>query len=257
MVQSNSVLAFASTSDNPITSAITNFITNNTDTSSSDVTSPSPTPTTDPITSPIADPTPTPTPTSNPINSAVTTPSPTPQPNNSSNNSASTPSNNTNNQDTVCTDIKPRTAPKLLKAYLSGKNQVKLEWSQGENPFTYYLVAYGSKPGVLEYGNPNIGGKNTTSYVVSGLQNGRTYYFRIRAGNNCAPGDFSNELSVKVQGDEIKNEVAVGFHSAVLGSKQIALPFKPITAASTTHISNSTFTFIASLWDLLSKFVLH
>lgn len=141
---------------------------------------------------------------------------------------------NSNPQAPVCTNTKPQSAPKLISAKVTGRNQVSLTWSKALDPVTYYLVTYGSKPGVAEYGNPNIGGKDTTSYVVKGLNHGQTYYFKVRAGNNCTPGDFSNELAVKASGDNLQDP-ARGFKAGVLStnkaSNEATPKFEPITQA--------------------------
>lgn len=93
-----------------------------------------------------------------------------------------------------------------------------LSWKEGKEPISYYLVAYGTEPGKLQYGNPNIGGKGTTGYVVENLSGGQTYYFRVRAGNSCTPGDFSNEIAATPIGFS-EEEPATGFKENVLGVK--------------------------------------
>lgn len=130
----------------------------------------------------------------------------------------------------VCGDSKPVSAPKLVYASNTGRNEVTLVWTKALDPVSYYLVAYGTKAGVMEYGNPNIGPKDTISYIVKGLDNGKTYYFRIRAGNGCMPGEYSNEMAVKVAGDALSGP-AKGFKSGVLASVKKDPAFQPITQA--------------------------
>jgi len=77
-------------------------------------------------------------------------------------------------------------------------------------------VTYGTSSGSQAYGNPNVGSSSTTSYTVTGLSGGTTYYFRVRAGNGCMPGDYSNERSTTPSGGFIAG-VAPGFEEGVLG----------------------------------------
>ncbi len=195
-----------------------------------------------PITSPITA----------PITAPIVNPTPTPAPQ-SNNNSSSQPSTGGPAQAPVCGDSKPVSAPKLVYAANTGRNEVTLVWTKALNPVSYYLVAYGTKPGAMEYGNPNVGGPDTIKYTIKGLNNGKTYYFKVRAGNGCMPGDFSNEVAVKVSGNNITNEPATGFKAGVLGSNKqkeasdTAVPFKPITSASPSRIIVSSESFLTKV----------
>jgi hypothetical protein len=117
----------------------------------------------------------------------------------------------------VCGDTKPGSAPRLVSATATGANEITLTWTKASDPVTYYLVAYGTKSGEQLYGNPNIGGSNTTSYTVKGLSGGKKYFFKVRAGNNCMPGDYSNELSATVYGVSYTGS-AENFLPGVLGA---------------------------------------
>lgn len=91
---------------------------------------------------------------------------------------------------------KTKTAPPSTEPIITsaepGMNQVTLTWVKAGDPVTYYLLQYGTNPDNLEYGNPYIGDHDATSYTVQSLNNGTKYYFRIRAGNGCKPGGFSD-----------------------------------------------------------------
>ncbi|MEK7534769.1 MAG: lamin tail domain-containing protein [Patescibacteria group bacterium] len=122
-------------------------------------------------------------------------PTPTPSSSSSTSSSDSGSSNSTNvAKAPACNEAKPGSAPTFLLAK-AGVNRITLNWTKALDPVTYYLVAYGTSSGFYQFGNPDIGGRDITSYTVYDLSGGTRYYFRVRAGNGCAPGDFSNELS--------------------------------------------------------------
>lgn len=156
-------------------------------------------------------------------------------------------------QTPVCNNSKPG-SPTLFSA-LGGINGVALKWTEATDPLTYYLITYGTKPGAQTYGNPNIGGKGTTGYTVSGLSGGITYYFQVRAGNGCAPGDFSNEISATVRGGAVEEGTpAEGFAPGVKGvtTDLTASPTPSATPTSAVlgETKNNRFS-----WELVLLFI--
>lgn len=113
----------------------------------------------------------------------------------------------------VCADTKPG-MPTGLTATILGAGSVQLSWIYPLPPYTYFLIAYSDNPDSPKWGNPNVG--TTTSYIVSGLGAG-TYYFWLRAGNGCMPGDFVGPVSPGAIAGAAGGGVAPGFTEGVLG----------------------------------------
>lgn len=86
----------------------------------------------------------------------------------------------------VCDSAKPGT-PVLLSVTRTGSTAL-LVWTAASQA-THYTIAYGTTPGNYPYGVPNTG--NVTSFTVDALDPDTTYYFAVRAVNNCMPGDFA------------------------------------------------------------------
>ena len=93
-----------------------------------------------------------------------------------------------------CDDNSPTGKPVLISAISSGDTSVTLTWTEAQDPFTHYLLAFGRTDTEVEYGSPNIGPKGTTTYTVNNLVKGVKYYFKIRPVNGCRTGDYSNKL---------------------------------------------------------------
>lgn len=207
----------ANAEGSPVTSPVTS------EESASPSSSPSSTPSGTPITSP-EEPSPSPSasPSSPPATSPEVSPSPSSNPagNKSSGNNSGGSSNSSSNSGggsvnaPGCNTQKPGSAPVIISALTTGKNEITLTWNKAQNPLTHYVIVYGLEKGKPLYGNPNVG--NVTSYTVKGLSGGVTYYFKVRAGNDCMPGPYSGEIAVKVGGKFI-NSPAQGFKPGVLG----------------------------------------
>jgi hypothetical protein len=112
---------------------------------------------------------------------------------NSSNNGGGGNDGGSNNQ--VCNSAKPP-APQLISVVRNGAT-AKLTWS-AVTPVTYYSIVYGTKPGEYIYGVANVG--NTTSYTVGSLDPNSSYYFSVRAVNDCTPSDPSTSPRGQVLG---------------------------------------------------------
>ncbi len=130
-------------------------------------------------------------------NTATPTPSPTataaPSSNNttSSNSGSSGSSTSTN----VCSNAKPSGIPDLFQIN-SSTNTLSIYFSPVSSNRDRYFVSYGTTSNVPEHGFEFENNENGVVMVdVNALKANTTYYFRVRAGNGCQPGDFSNELA--------------------------------------------------------------
>lgn len=157
-----------------------------------------PTPTFTPTPTPTATPTPTetPTPTVTPSATPTATPTVTPAPTSASEESSSPTSVSVGTSSPpVCANQSPGSAPWLFGASAQGPDSILLQFAQSIGPLTHYAVEFGTGPDTFQYSAENIGGQGTTSFLVQNLASSTTYYFRVRAGNGCATGAWSNQLS--------------------------------------------------------------
>lgn len=130
---------------------------------------------------------------------------------------------NSNSSDLLCHDISPIKSPQNLKV-IAKQNSVTLFWNEPDDNYTYYLISYSTNESASSYGNPNIS-KGTNSYTIDNLSGNTTYFFKIRTGNGCAPGPFSNIVSVTFGGQALsKTFVPTGFYPDVLGDQASTFP---------------------------------
>jgi hypothetical protein len=117
-------------------------------------------------------------------------------------------------------------APYLVSATAIGGNKVRLNWQKVANA-THYTISYGSSSGNYPWGVPNTG--DTDEYEVGSISSG---CFVVRAVNDCAPSDPSNEVCTgQVQGQVLGLSstsggsnyayVIIGLASLVFGTKLI------------------------------------
>lgn len=101
---------------------------------------------------------------------------------------------------TVCTDTPPGAkAPWLYGAIPQDGNSILLYFTEADDPVNKYVLQFGSKSGDYPWGSTNIGGKGMRTYLVQMLSPNTTYYFRVRGGNGCATGIWSNEIPAKTK----------------------------------------------------------
>jgi len=82
-------------------------------------------------------------------------------------------------------------APARLSA-TAGDSQVSLSWSASTGATGYKMFRALTAGG---YGATPLASGNSTSYVDTGLTNGTTYYYSVKASNAVGDSPFSNEVS--------------------------------------------------------------
>lgn len=98
--------------------------------------------------------------------------------------------NSPNSNEAAATVVMPPPgAPRQLSA-TAGSGQVLLNWAQADGA-VYYKI-YQSSGGPYQEVASEI---TATSYTVSGLTNGTTYYFVVKAGNAGGDSEYSNQAS--------------------------------------------------------------
>lgn len=133
------------------------------------------------------------------------TPSPTPL-------ATSSPSN-TNNTSNVsaptCGNTTPSgNSPWLYEANANNQNSITLRFTNWQSPVDHFVLEYGTKSGEYKYSVDNIS-KDSKEYLIKSLNSNTTYYFRVRTGNGCATGAWSNEISAKTLGNISLNNLAI------------------------------------------------
>lgn len=188
---------------------------------------------------------------------AVTTASSSPTPTSVSNsNSTSTTTSSSSSSDN-CKELMPGNKAQWLYAAVAQQTSVVLYFTDGEDPVDHYALQFGVASNKYIFGQDNFGKKGVRAYSVQSLMPNTTYYFRVRPGNGCASGPWSNEISVttkalvafdqlqivsselisKKKQDEItetniaENKLNQGY---VINVKVIDLDKKPVEGASVT-----------------------
>ncbi len=98
--------------------------------------------------------------------------------------------------DNECHDDVGIQPPWLYGAIAQNSNSILLYFTEAADPVDRYAIKYGTKSGEYIYGADNLGIKSESrmTYLVKELKPNTTYYFKVRGGNGCKPGDWSNEM---------------------------------------------------------------
>lgn len=98
-----------------------------------------------------------------------------------------------------CTDPKPSSAPTIFVAYSDSPYSIVINYTPVLNNISDYVIEYGTKTGEYKYAQGNISKNGNNEYKINYLIPSTKYYIRLRAGNGCATGDWSNEISANTK----------------------------------------------------------
>jgi hypothetical protein len=83
----------------------------------------------------------------------------------------------------------------LYQANANDTKSITIRFMNQQLPVDHFALEYGTATGKYQFGADNIGGQDIRSFTIGSLAPNTTYFFRIRAGNGCATGSWSNEIS--------------------------------------------------------------
>lgn len=96
-----------------------------------------------------------------------------------------------------CSAQKPSSVPDLFQIDAQTES-VTIYFSPVSDNRDHYYVSYSTSENAEEHGFEFQSDANGVNAVdIHALQPNTTYYFKVRAGNDCQPGDWSNILPVK------------------------------------------------------------
>lgn len=114
----------------------------------------------------------------------------------------SSPSSGGSSGPPVCGDWPPTGAPHLFQINTSA-NSATLYFTPVKDHLSYYFIAYGYSPDDVRFGIefPASLSTGVESYTINHLSPQTKYYFKVRGGNGCAPGEWSNVLAASTEAE--------------------------------------------------------
>ena len=103
-----------------------------------------------------------------------------------------------------------------IRSYRSRFGKHPSVFTEADNPVSKYVLEYGINSGVYPYGVQDMGlnSRGQITYLVKFLAPSTAYYFKVRGGNGCATGTWSNEISATTK-------PAVTFNQLQITSSQL------------------------------------
>lgn len=131
--------------------------------------------------------------------------SPTPIPadnsNNSNNSNNSSGNGSSSSNSGSCSNQAPTSTPDLFQVNTTG-TKATLYFAPAGMPYDNYVIRFGPTANNLLYSAAFSRGfaGGVIYYTVNELNLNTTYYFQVRAGNGCMPGNWGNIVSARTTG---------------------------------------------------------
>jgi len=166
-----------------------------------------------------------------------------------------------------CGNQAPDHSPDLFQINTT-KNNAKLFFTPVNNAVDQYYIAYGFTEGDERFGVKFDKGyyDGVIDYTINELAPNAKYYFKVRAGNGCATGSWSNWLAAKTDGGYTQTAISNSPNSSIIETtndttRKVIKPTKSVDSP-TLGVSDSVAppqpatqpTVKKSWWQKLSKF---
>jgi len=122
--------------------------------------------------------------------------------------------------------------PELTEARALDNSSIKIFYNDSSGTVDHYELKYGTSPDSYEWSVDDIGGKKKEVYIINDLKPGVTYYFRIRAVNDCGKSNWTTEVSATTDHETVASAITEQAPAA-----ETATPPATNTAAPSTENS--------------------
>jgi hypothetical protein len=138
-----------------------------------------------------------------------------------------------------CDNQAPDHSPDLFQIDTS-KNNAKLFFTPVNNAVDQYYIAYGFTEGDERFGVKFDKGyyNGVIDYTINELAPNTNYYFRVRAGNGCATGSWSNWLRAKT--DNVFTQAVIDDPQATVSANKISEETKETIVEPTKSVESPT-----------------
>lgn len=132
--------------------------------------------------------------------------------------------------------------PKLDDAAAAGTDAIKISFTKADGTVNHYELKYGTTLGNYEWSADDIGGKKIDHYTVGQLSPSTTYYFKVRAANDCGKGNWSSEISGKTDALTIATTSSAQASAAAANASSLSSPpTQAATPSSQSTAASSNF----------------